>query len=224
MLAIRRNYVRVTGGHREGHQDPPDAPASRSTRRPSRCSPSTAQRYEERCRALGVRPSDGAFLFSYQPAQRPAVRPERRDPPVRRGCAPSSASTATCTPCGTTRRPSCSRPASTCAPSPAGSATAAAARPRCGSTRPGSASPTARPRSCSPGACSDPGGETDVSSAEVTPAGRGVDERLGAVARLCGGAVGAGERHVGEPGDDLCLLGRDAGHEPVRFERRPRSE
>ncbi len=66
------------------------------------------------------------------------------------------ASTVTCMRCGTTPPPSCSAPASTCAPSPAGSGTAAAARPRCVSMPRGSARRTGEPRRFLAVACGGP--------------------------------------------------------------------
>lgn len=74
-----------------------------------------------------------------------AGRSRTRSRSATSGCARAWAGTCTCTSCGTTRRPSSSPRASTSAPWPAGSATAGAARRRCGSTRPGSPRPTRRP-------------------------------------------------------------------------------
>ena len=133
---------------REGHQDAPDAPARarpddrRSADRPPRPLPGGVPQCGHRCRPAGV----------------PVLLPAGVRPPVQtraasrtgtRGCAPSSESTATCTRSGTTRRPSCSPPESTCGPSPAGSAMAVVVRRRCGSTPRGSASRTVARPSCS---------------------------------------------------------------------------
>ncbi len=83
MLVIRRNYVRSAARGIEKDTK------THQMRRISLDAETVAvladhrTRYEEQVRAVGVEPSEQAFLFSYQPLQRRARRPERGDASVR---------------------------------------------------------------------------------------------------------------------------------------------